>query len=134
MMLKRMCGGQDPINSSPDKLAIKGYDPVTYFTEGKLVKGYPNLRQEWMGAIWRFSSKKNRELFIADPEKYSPQYGGYCAYGISLGKFFSGDPSLWTVKEGKLYLQLNQDIEKIWKENVQSYIKKADIEWPKLMA
>lgn len=134
MLLNRICGGQDPINSSPNKLGIQGYDPVAYFTEGKAVKGYPDFRHEWMGATWQFSSNTNRELFLADPETYRPQYGGYCAYGINLGKFFSGNPNLWTVEEGKLYLNLNRDIAKIWKQNVQTYIKKADIEWPKLMA
>jgi hypothetical protein len=129
-----MCGGQNPINSSPEKLAIRGYDPVAYFTEGRAIKGYHDLRHDWMGATWQFSSYHHCELFIADPEKFCPQYGGYCAYGVSLGKFFSGDPDLWTVKEGKLYLNLNHEIEKIWKQDAQAYIKKADIEWPKLFA
>lgn len=134
MLLKRMCGRQDPIHTTPNKVAIQGYDPVAYFTEGKAVKGYADFRHEWMGATWQFSSNNNRELFIADPEKYSPQYGGYCAYGTSLGKIFGGDPETWTIVEGKLYLNLNQDVAKIWKQDAQTHIKKADIEWPKLMA
>ena len=70
---------------------------------------------------------------MKNAEYYSPQYGGYCAYGISLGKFFGGDPRLWTIVEGKLYLNLNHDVAKIWKQDIQSYIDKADIQWPKLM-
>ena len=132
MLLNRMCGGLEPINSCPNRLAIQGYDPVSYFTEGKAVKGYPDFSYEWRGSIWQFSNSDHRACFIADPEKYSPQYGGYCAYGISLGKIFNGDPDIWTIKEGRLYFNLNQDIAKIWEQDVHANVKKADIEWPKL--
>ena len=134
MLLNRMCGKHDPINTSPNKLAIEGYDPVAYFTEGKAVNGFPEFHHVWMGATWQFSNDRHQELFMKDPENYSPQYGGYCAYGISLGKIFGGDPEIWTIVEGKLYLNLNQEIAKIWKQDIQGYIKKADIRWPKLMA
>ena len=133
MILNRMCGGQDPINSSPEKLALQGYDPVAYFTMARAMKGDPEFRHDWMGAIWQFLNHPHRQMFMATPEKFSPQFGGYCAYGISLGKFFNGDPQLWTVKEGKLYLNLNQEIAKVWKQDAQTYIKKAEIEWPNLM-
>ena len=134
MLLNRMCGGLEPINSSPDKLAIQGYDPVSYFTEGKAEKGNSDFSYEWRGATWLFSNSDHLACFIANPEKYSPQYGGYCAYGISIGKFFNGDPEIWTIKEGKLYVYLNQDLATIWGLDVPAYIKKADIEWPKLIA
>ena len=132
MLLKKICGRLDPINTSPSELAIEGFDPVAYFTEGKAVMGYSEFRHVWMGAIWQFSNDRYREMFVKHPVNYSPQYGGYCAYGISLGKIFGGDPRLWTIVEGKLYLNLNHEVAEIWTQDIQSYIDKADIQWPKL--
>jgi YHS domain-containing protein len=75
-----------------DSLALKGYDPVAYFREGRPVEGRKEFAYQWMEATWRFSSAENRDAFARDPEKYTPQYGGYCAWGISQAKFYDGDP------------------------------------------
>lgn len=86
------------------RLALKGYDPVAYFTESRPVKGAPELTHDWDGARYQFSSAKHRETFIANPDRYAPQYGGYCAGGMSVGKKTEADPELWKIVDGKLYV------------------------------
>lgn len=86
-------------------VAIKGYDPVAYFTDNKAIEGSPSFVHRWLGAEWHFASAKNRDLFIADPAKYAPQYGGYCADGVSFGTVTTNiDPQAWRIIDGKLYL------------------------------
>ena len=86
-------------------VAIKGYDPVAYFTESRAVEGSPRFSHRWLGATWLFSSAKNRDLFASEPVKYAPQYGGHCADGVSLGTITTNiDPKAWRIIEGKLYL------------------------------
>lgn len=114
--------------------AIEGYDPVAYFTDGAPVEGEGEFEHEWMGATWYFASAENRDLFVADPEKYAPQYGGYCAYAVSQGATASIDPEAWRIEDGKLYLNLNKDIQAIWQQDVPGYIAKADGNWPTIRA
>ncbi len=86
-------------------VAIKGYDPVAYFTESKAIKGSPTYSHHWLGAEWHFASAENRDLFVADPARYAPQYGGYCADGVSFGTVTTNiDPQAWRIIDGKLYL------------------------------
>lgn len=86
-------------------VAIKGYDPVAYFTDEKAIEGSPAYSHRWLGAVWHFTSARNRDLFIANPGKYAPQYGGYCADGVSLGTVTTNiDPQAWRIIDGKLYL------------------------------
>ena len=86
-------------------VAIKGYDPVAYFTQNKAVEGSDKFAHRWLGATWYFASAENRDLFIKDPGKYAPQYGGYCADGVSFGTITTNiDPKAWRIIEGKLYL------------------------------
>jgi YHS domain-containing protein len=99
-----------PVNSAGG-VAIKGYDPIAYFTEQRPVKGSEAYEYLWKGASWRFASSEHLSLFKADPEKYAPKYGGYCAYAISQGKIADIDPEAWTVFEGRLYLNLNKDVQ-----------------------
>ncbi len=113
-------------------LALKGYDPVAYFMEGKAVEGRKEFTHEYAGANWRFVSLGNRDLFAKNPEKYAPQFGGYCAWGISRAKFFDGDPQIWKVVEGKLYVNYNKEIEKTWEQDIAGFIEKADHNWPML--
>lgn len=98
--------GDDPVNTGYfGDVAIKGYDPVAYFTENKAVEGSPAYAHRWLGAEWHFASAENRELFIANPGKYAPQYGGYCADGVSFGTVTTNiDPQAWRIIDGKLYL------------------------------
>src|SRR5262245_15678225 len=105
----------NPINKNPAGVALKGYDPVAYFTENKPVKGLSEFAYEWMGAEWYFSSAANRELFMANPEKYAPQYGGYCAYAVSRGHTADISPNNWKIVEGRLYLNNGWFAEKLWK-------------------
>src|SRR5215471_10071783 len=113
-----------------DGKAIRGYDAVAFFTEMKPVKGQEKLSYTWNGATWLFSSKKNLDLFKAAPEKYAPQYGGYCAYGTSQGKKAPTEVETWTVIDGKLYFNYNSKVQEMWSKDRPGYIKKADELWP----
>lgn len=110
--------------------AIKGYDPVAYFTDGKPVLGADSLNLAWNNATWYFASRKNLELFRKNPEKYAPQYGGYCAFGLSNGYKAQTDPQAWTIDNGKLYLNYNLDVRQEWNKNRKERIEKADKNWP----
>ena len=112
--------------------ALRGYDTVAYFTEGKPVEGSDDFTTEYMGATWKFSSQQHLDLFLADPEKYAPQYGGYCAWAMSNGDTASAEPDLWTIHEGKLYLNYSKRINQRWKEDIPGFIAKADQHWPEL--
>ena len=111
-------------------VAVSGYDPVAYFTEGKPVKGGATNSLEYMGAEWRFSSEENKALFLADPEKYAPQYGGYCAWAVANNYTAPGNPKDWTIRDGKLYLNFNSNIHRQWLRNVERYIQRGDRNWP----
>ena len=124
----------DPINSSLLRGAIKGHDPVAYFTQGGPAKGRGAHSHEWMGATWYFANAENRELFAADPDKYAPQYGGYCAYAVSQGYTAAIDPDAWKIVDDKLYLNFSLKVQKIWEEDIPGYIAKADINWPKILS
>ena len=130
------CTGTSPVarvNATSEGLAIKGYDPVAYFTEQKPVAGSIEFEHIWNGAKWRFATTEHRDLFKTDPEKYAPRYGGYCAYALSKGKIADIDPESWTVFNGKLYLNLNKDVQRLWMKDMQKYIRKADENWPHLL-
>ena len=112
-------------------LAIKGYDPVAYHTGGQPVKGSNKFELKWKDAKWRFASAEHRDLFEADPEKYAPRYGGYCAWAVSEGYTASVDPkNAWNIVDGRLYLNYNVDIKQKWEKDIPGHIKKADANWP----
>jgi len=113
--------------------AINGYDTVAYFTLGKPVMGQDNLVYEWMGAKWKFSSQANLDLFKANPEKYAPQYGGYCAYGVAEGALVKVEPDQFTVRDGKLYLNYDADVQAKWRKDPAGYNKVADERFPALL-
>ncbi|MBC7888129.1 MAG: YHS domain-containing protein [Ferruginibacter sp.] len=112
--------------------AIRGYDPVAYFIESKAVKGDTSLSFIWKGSNWYFSTKENLELFKAAPEKYAPQYGGYCAYGTADGHKAPTDPNAWTIVDGKLYFNYNKQVLVMWNKKQKEFIEKADSNWPKI--
>jgi len=125
----------DPIYTSFfSNKAIKGYDTVAYFTENKPVKGLKEFNTEYLGAQWYFSSQENLDLFLAEPEKFAPQYGGYCAYAVAKNTTASIKPELFTIENGKLYLNYNNDINETWQNNRQEFIEQADANWPALLA
>ncbi len=117
-----------------NNLAIKGYDSVAYFTENEAIKGSKNHEFDWKGATWRFSSQENLELFKSDPEKYSPQYGGYCAYAVAQNKLASIDPSQFSVVDGKLYLNYNKKVQEKWLQDRDGYIATAEENWPDILS
>ncbi len=127
-------GGVSPVNKSVlSKVAVKGYDPVAYFTSGKPVKGDRQFTLEHLGAKWRFSSQENLDLFQADPGKYAPQYGGYCAWAVSRGYTANIDPEAWKIVEGRLYLNYSKAVQSRWEEEIPANIEKADANWPRLL-
>lgn len=113
-----------------DEGAIQGYDAVAYFKEGKPLKGKSEFSTLWNGAQWSFSSKQNLEMFKSNPEKYAPQYGGYCAYGTSEGHKAPTQPDAFTIVNGKLYLNYNKDVRTEWSKNKKERILQADKNWP----
>jgi len=113
--------------------AVGGYDPVAYFTAGKPVKGKDQHTFKYKGATWYFSSAENLQKFKQMPEAYAPQYGGYCAYGVSQKAAVKGDPLLWKIVDGKLYLNINKQVVNIWNKDIPGYISKANQNWPKVL-
>ncbi|WP_062263970.1 YHS domain-containing (seleno)protein [Endozoicomonas arenosclerae] len=115
--------------------AVSGYDTVAYFTEGKAVKGNARFKYKYLEVEWYFSSEKNLEMFKKDPDKYRPQYGGYCAWAIAEKKQRApGDPNYWKIVDKKLYLNYDADIQSRWIKDIPGFIKLGDKNWPKMMA
>lgn len=114
-------------------LAVNGHDPVAYFTEGKPVEGSSAFESTYKGATWRFASAANRAAFDADPAKYAPQYGGYCAWAVSQGYTAKGDPAHWRIVDGRLYLNYNAEVQQNWAQDIPGHIKAADGNWPKVL-
>ncbi len=117
---------------SADKLSIEGYDPVGYFTVAKAVKGNPDFTASFNNQVFAFASKENRNLFLTDPEKYSPQYGSNCALGMSFGRESPVDPTIWQIVDGKLYLLLNPGTKTMWHKKQTKHIGRADKQWKKM--
>ena len=123
------------INSSfLGSVAIEGIDPVAYFKEGKPVEGSSDFEHEWMGVTWRFVSAANRDLFAADPEKYAPHYGGYCAWAVAQGYTAKIDPEAWKIVDDRLYLNYSKDVQAQWSKDIPGNIAKGDGNWPKIRA
>lgn len=122
----------DEVNVTENDIAVSGYDTVAYFTAGKPTKGKTKYTATHDGAIYQFASSGNRDLFKADPEKYAPQYGGFCAFGVTVNRKFNGDPESWYIADGKLYLNLNKDVQKVWLGDVPGNIEQAEEIWPEI--
>jgi len=126
---------QDPIETGFfNNQAIYGYDTVAYFTQNKAVKGNNTFSKTWRGADWFFSSQANLDLFSDDPEKYAPQYGGYCAYAMATGDFVGIDEDAFVIDQGKLYLNYSASVQKKWLANKAQYIAQADTQYPQSIA
>ena len=124
---------EKPVNTTFTGVAIKGYDPVAYFTASQPTKGNSDFSYDWNGAEWRFASAANRDLFKADPVKYAPQYGGYCAWAVSRGYTAGIDPDAWKIVNNRLYLNYSLKIQAQWSEDISGNIAKAEENWPKLL-
>lgn len=112
--------------------AVGGYDPVAYFSDGKPTRGKAEFSYKYGGANWFFESREHLDSFKAQPEKYAPQYGGYCAYAAAKNDLVSADPEAWKIVDGKLYLNYSKDVQKKWEANQADFITKADSNWPAL--
>lgn len=115
-----------------DGVAIRGYDPVAYFTEGRPLRGDPAHAANWGGVSWHFASAESRAAFIANPEAFAPQYGGFCAWAVAEGYTAPIDPQAWAVVEGRLYLNFSRHIQARWARDVPGNITRADANWPGL--
>ena len=128
------CSLQAQNNVDAAGLALKGYDPVAYFTEKKPVSGRAEFTAQHEGATYRFASAANRDAFAAAPQKYAPQYGGYCAFGMAGGYKAPIEPDAWTVVDGKLYLNYNQSVRSKWSSDIPGFLRKGDANWPTVRA
>ncbi len=126
-------GGRAEIYTDRGKDAVSGYDTVAYFTKNSPVKGKKEFSHNWKGAVWYFASDENRKLFVANPEKYAPQYGGYCALAVSKNSIASADPRQWGIHKGRLYLNYNSEAQKLWLRSLTPNIKNADDNWPNVL-
>jgi len=115
-------------------VAIDGADAVAYFTQARALEGSSKFSHKWQGAKWRFASAANRDAFAANPEKYAPQFGGFCAWAVSQGYTAGIERDAWKIVDGKLYLNYSKDIQTQWAEDVPGNIKKADSHWPQVKA
>ena len=120
--------------SGASNVALNGYDPVAFFTMGEPVNGNPGISATHDGANYFFSTKEHKRLFEENPNKYAPQYGGYCAFGISVGALFPVDINTWQVRNDKLYLNLNSSILEKFNEDFEGNVNKAENKWPDLVS
>lgn len=121
--------GAEPIFATGG-VALSGYDVVAYFTDADAVRGDPVISHRWQGVDWFFSSDVHRALFVANPELYMPLYGGFCGIGAAHGGLVPSSPTAWTVHEGKLVLNMNQQVAETWRYNPNINIERADRNWP----
>lgn len=113
--------------------AIRGHDAVAYFERKGPVKGSKQFSHSWNGATWYFASAENREKFAAAPEKFAPQYGGYCAYAVASGYTADIDPRAWTIVDGRLYLNYSLGVRDRWSRDIPGNIRKGDANWPAVL-
>jgi hypothetical protein len=125
--------GKPSINTSRNDLALRGYDAVSYWSESKPVQGSASFEYRWMNAVWRFASAEHRDQFIKEPERYAPQFGGYCAYAVSQGHTADGDPNAWRIVDGRLYLNYSAQVKKLWEQDIPGHITKGRQNWPSVL-
>jgi YHS domain-containing protein len=120
------------LNITSTGLALRGIDPVSYFTSGTPTAGDFKITAVQDGAIYRFVTEENKAAFVASPEKYLPQYGGYCAMGVKMGKKLDGDPAVFSIVDGKLYLNVAPAVADMWRPEAPANIKAADKTWEEI--
>lgn len=118
---------------SRGSVAIKGYDTVAYFTKDSAIKGSETYSYDYLETTWHFESQEHLDLFVKNPEKYIPQYGGYCAYAVSKNTTASVKPEIFEIIDDKLYLNYSKSVQRRWLSDSKDYIKKADSQWPELL-
>ncbi len=130
LQFTQTAAAQSTIYGAKDGPALEGYDSVAYFIDKKPVLGNALFSFVWQGATWHFASATNRDLFITTPEKYAPQYGGHCAFGMANDAYASGDPHRWRIENDKLYLNTNKFAHWLWERDIPEKVKAADGYWP----
>lgn len=122
----------DAVNKDRQGVALSGYDAVAYFAAQQPVRGTEEFTHKWMGATWRFASAANRDKFAAEPARYAPQFGGYCAWAVSKNYTAPIDPAAWKIVDGKLYLNYNRKVQEQWQKDLPARIAAAEKNWPTL--
>lgn len=120
------------VNTDEANLALRGYDPVAYFSAGKPSMGDARFSAKFNGATYHFTSAANLKMFKATPAAYAPQYGGFCAMGVALEKKLDGDPMVWKIVDKKLYLNVNEDVAVAWNRDIPGNLVKAEENWPEI--
>lgn len=118
-----------PVNLDDKGLALRGFDPVSYFTVAKPAPGSAEFTAVHDGATYQFASAANRDAFQKEPAKYAPQYGGFCAFAAAVNKKFDADPNVWKIVDGKLYVNFSADVAAKWNADVPGFIQKANANW-----
>ena len=116
------------------RVAVGGYDPVAYFTDGRAVRGATQFRITHQGYEYRFASAEHLAAFRANPARYLPQYGGYCAWAVSQGYTAAGNPNNWRIVDGRLYLNYNSEIQMRWEQDIPGHIRDANGNWPRVLS
>ena len=122
----------DPVNKDRHGVAIRGYDAVAYFSASEPVKGAREYTYNWRGAEWRFQSAEHRDLFATMPERYAPQFGGYCAWAVSNNYTAEIDPQAWKIVDGRLYLNYSKSVQRMWEKEIPQRIAAGNRNWPEL--
>lgn len=126
----RAQASRSEVNVTRDGVAIEGYDAVAYHLLGRPTAGDPAITHRWMGATWHFANTEHRDLFAADPDRYAPQFGGYCSWAVSRGTTASIDPNAWHIEDGRLFLNLNPRINRRFVADLHDNIRRAEANWP----
>ncbi len=122
-----------PVSVSEEGLAIGGYDAVSYFSDGGPIAGSAAFEYRWNGALWRFASADARDRFVADPAAFAPQFGGYCAWAVSQNYIAPGDPKVWRIVDGRLYLNYNLRAKELWEADLAGSIERGMANWPTVL-
>lgn len=130
MSLSPALAAASAVNFDERGIAIHGYDPVSYHISGTPRQGDRSLRAEYGGGTFLFSSRENRDAFLATPERFVPAYGGFCSYGVRVGKKFDGDPQVWKMVDGRVFLQLDRGTQRVWLKDMHKNIAIAERLWP----
>lgn len=134
MMTSSKAQAEPLVYDGDTKFAIDGTDPVAYFTQGKPVKGSKQFTHEWNGSTWAFASEEHKQLFVANPEKYAPQFGGYCAFAAASGYTAPTVPEAWEIVDDKLYLNYSMGVQRRWQADRDGMIERGHANWPKIKA
>lgn len=134
-LLSLLASGPKPaVNTSSGNLALRGFDAVSYLTDDRAVRGLTAFEATWNGARWRFATAEHRDQFLTAPERYAPQFGGYCAWAVAHGYTADGDPEVWRIVDGRLYVNYSKRVQRKWEQNIPEYIGQGQANWPGVLS